>query len=171
MADLAAAALSGRVYFVRKLFASWNWRDVLPIHHQVQAGIAADKFKTRGKGGSKGGVHRTLSDLPWVYKALQGWIKHGRPFLLKEALARKKGRRAPFSSPLKSGPICCGWPSQCQRTGHVYQACAGIRSLRPTLLVCEFGMGCWHHVAGDCQCHGEYPASSSIHYQSLLSNG
>jgi hypothetical protein len=86
--DLAAAALSWAGIFRPETVRQLELEDVLPIHHQVQAGIAADKFKTRGKGGSKGGVHRTLSDLPWVYKALQGWIKHGRPFLLKEALAR-----------------------------------------------------------------------------------
>lgn len=62
--------------------------EILPVNESVRAEIPADKLKNRGQGGSQGGVHRTLSELPWLYKVLRGWLDHGRPFLMQRALAR-----------------------------------------------------------------------------------
>ena len=62
--------------------------EILPANGNARAEIPPDKFKNLGEGGSKGGVHRTLSELPWLYKVLRGWIDQGRPFLMRRALAR-----------------------------------------------------------------------------------
>jgi hypothetical protein len=54
---------------------------------KIRVKIEDTQFIGRGMGGSQGGLHETLPDVPWIHEALRRYIEEGRPLLVGGAAA------------------------------------------------------------------------------------
>ena len=62
---------------------------------KIRLDIPGSQFRSRGKGGSKGGVEGDLPDVGWIHEVIRRYLLEGRPLLLGKAAALN-GRHASY---------------------------------------------------------------------------